>query len=86
MKKKSIYLICGIVLVAAIATLLAFVFSGNNTPTNAVFDVTGTWRVVTYVTGEGATLIDKEFMVKQKPIVTAVQNLTQAAVIPWIVQ
>ena len=63
MKKRSIYLICGIILVAAIAALLAFVFSGNNTPANAVFDVTGTWRVVTYVKGETATLIDKEFMV-----------------------
>ena len=63
MKRKSVYLICGVILVAAIAALLAFVVSGNNTPENAEFDVAGTWRVVTYVTGEGATLIDKEFMV-----------------------
>lgn len=63
MKRKSVYLICGIILVAAIAALLAFVFSGGDTTENGKFDIAGTWRVVTYVKGGTATLIDNEFIV-----------------------
>lgn len=63
MKKRIIYILCGIVLIALIAVLIVFIFSGDNTTPNKTVDVTGTWKVVTYVSNKKASLMENEFMV-----------------------
>ena len=63
MKKKSIYVIVGVILVAVIVALLVFAFSGDNTSGSKKVDINGTWRVVTCVKNGTATLIDNEFMI-----------------------
>lgn len=63
MKKKLIYVIVGVILVAVIVALLVFAFSGDNTSGSKKVDINGTWRVVTCVKNGTATLIDNEFMI-----------------------
>lgn len=63
MKKRIVYAVCGIVLIAAVSLLIIFAFSGDSTSQNITVGVEGTWRVVTYVNNGAATLIENEYMV-----------------------
>ena len=63
MKKRISYVICGVVLVMILVVLLVFAFSGNDTQSNETVDITGTWKVVTYVSNGSATLVENEFMI-----------------------
>lgn len=63
MKKKIIYVVCGIVLIMVLSALILFAFSGNNALINKIIDVEGTWRVVTYINNDTVTLIENEYMV-----------------------
>ena len=63
MKKNMIYILCGVLIVAALAAMLIFVFSGDNSPEQPTVDLKGTWKVVAYVQNETVSIVDKEFMV-----------------------
>lgn len=63
MKKKSIYITCGIFITIAIVAMFVFIFGGENTFDSEKIDVEGTWKVATYINSENITLVDDEYMV-----------------------
>lgn len=66
MKKNLIYIICGVVVVALLAAMLIFIFSGDDSSSqgeNAAVNFEGTWEVAAVVQNETPTFVDKEFMV-----------------------
>ena len=63
MKKKIIYIFCGIFLISMILFLTLFAISGEDLNSDIEIDIEGTWRVVTYVNNNTVELVENEFMV-----------------------
>lgn len=63
MKKRMVYVVCTIILIAVVSGLILFALSGDNTSKSENVNVEGTWKVVTYVNNGAATLVENEYMV-----------------------
>ncbi len=92
MKKSVFYIVGAIVILAAIAAMLIFIFTGEDAdiPNNKVkVDLKGTWQVVAMVQNDIPTFIEKEFMVfddskaysykngEKEPALTSAYNVTE---------
>lgn len=63
MKKKFLFSVCVVAVVAAITAMLVFVFSGKSNIASESLTVEGTWKVVVNVNNDIVSIIDNEYMV-----------------------
>lgn len=76
-RKKLLFTVGGIFTVVALATMLLFVFSGDeitNTPNTVTIDLDGTWKVAAYFQAGSTNLPDREYFVFTDDSATAYRS------------
>lgn len=63
MKKKVAICLSSLFICVAFVIMVSFVLSGDRSKNEQRFDFSGTWKVLSYVSGKNVSLIDNEFMV-----------------------
>lgn len=63
MKRKLVFIFCGIFIVTAIVAMLIFIFSGKSGVSAEKVNMEGTWKVATYIKDGSTTLVNNEYMV-----------------------
>lgn len=79
MKKKTLWLACGLAIIAALAFMVVFIVSGDKfiESESEPVNLQGTWKVVSQANNETVNLIQSEYMVFSSDSVTDFRNGTE---------